>query len=263
MIKKSKLLLFNFVRIRGLLFFALFIILPFFFSIIISYFKKVLPQFKLKIFIKIINYELLPILIFVFVFFLIIMLLQLKRKLYFSFFDEKINWTKSFTQALLPTILYFSLAFFITYIFFLISQLFPDTNIIRRWMSTPNQGYIEIFDSLQQGNTFKIIFWFSYIIVLAPIIEEIIFRGFLQESMQRILKNSSIVIVLNATIFSLFHLQSLSNVIFTFIVGFGLSVIRSKTKKINTSIIMHGIINFTGLLYGLIMQYLIKNNSLL
>lgn len=88
------------------------------------------------------------------------------------------------------------------------------------------------------------------IIIIAPIIEEIVFRKFI--FMQLLKKNSVLVsILVSSFCFSLIHFQDLSNLLPTFVSGIFLSVIFFQSKNIIYPIIMHFLNNVIVSLFAL------------
>ena len=134
-------------------------------------------------------------------------------------FFSKENWFISMGKAFVPAIIAFSSGLFVAFLIIKIFDFLPEIKYIKGWLKIPNEGIIILLDYIKDANTFKVIIWFFYIIVIIPLFEEIYFRGFLQDSIQKIFKRYNFDIIFTALIFSLFHLFSLSNAIFAFIVG--------------------------------------------
>ena len=105
-----------------------------------------------------------------------------------------------------------------------------------------NSNYSEdIVDAF--NNNYLVIFFLACII--APISEEIIFRGFLF----RIIKqkySTSFAIVINSLFFGLIHLSP-SAIIPAAILGISLSIIRIKTNSVYSSILIHSLHNLFAL----------------
>jgi len=185
------------------------------------------------------------------IFFISIYIFAKKEVNYFS--NE--NWFYTLGNAFIPSIIAFGLGFLVTFGFIFIIEILPVSQNIKEWITIPNQGYIEIFEQIKNKNHFFIILWIFYIVFLAPLTEEILFRGALQKFVGRVIKFKNFDCIITALIFSMFHINSLSNAVFSFIVGYILSRERKITGKINTSIWIHSIINFIGLFYGIIFEY--------
>ena len=244
------------LKVRGFFLFITFYYIPIILTYLIVYLLKLLNYKLNSIFFKqllsdsLFLYSLYFFILFIFFAFLI----KYKKKV-LDFFSKE-NWFISMGKAFIPAIIAFSSGFFITFLVIKIFDILPDIKFIKNWLSVPNEGFIILLDYIKDANTFKIIIWFFYIIVVIPLFEEIYFRGFLQDFIQKIFKRYNFDIIFTALIFSLFHIFSLSNVIFAFIVGLFLSQQRKKNKSINISIWIHCIINFTGLFSGIIFHYL-------
>ncbi len=78
--------------------------------------------------------------------------------------------------------------------------------------------------------------------VVAPLVEELFFRKFIQESLAK--RYSNTLALLSASIlFSIYH-QDLGSFFQIFIFGIGLGIVFLETRKIEYSIIFHSISNF-------------------
>ena len=139
-------------------------------------------------------------------------------------------------------------------------EFLPLSKKVLEWITAPNQGYTEVFLQIQSGDYIKLTGWFMMIVFIGPFMEEILFRGFLQESISGFasavhLQKYKPDIILTAFIFALFHFVSLSNILFAFIVGLSLSFEKRKTGKLTIPILMHCFINLIGLLTGIMFYY--------
>jgi membrane protease YdiL (CAAX protease family) len=240
-----------FINTKGIICFIFFFLVP---IILIFFVQKYLLIFDNKLFINFADDKLFLLFLQYFFIFIFLILLFSIRKRIFNFFSNE-NWFSSLGKALIPAILAFGLGFLITFLITILSDILPLPKDIRNWINLPNQGYIEIFEQIKNENYIKIVLWFAFITILAPIFEEILFRGFLQDSIEKIFGKYNLDIFIVSFIFGLFHITSLSNAIFAFIVGCFLSRQRKITGNINSSIWIHCIINFTGLVYGIIIQF--------
>ncbi|MBQ3922066.1 MAG: CPBP family intramembrane metalloprotease [Spirochaetales bacterium] len=119
------------------------------------------------------------------------------------------------------------------------------------WITASNQGFISF---LEGDNVAVKVLWFVMIAAAAPIIEEIVFRGYLQDSLAQLChhKMPILTIMIVSFIFALFHTNSLANMIFAFIVGVFLSFVRQRHGSILPCMIAHGTVNAVSLLIGLI-----------
>jgi membrane protease YdiL (CAAX protease family) len=186
--------------------------------------------------------------------FLIIILFFRQRKTIDFISDE--NWFGSLGKAFVPAIFAFASGLFVTYMLVYIVNILPFPEFIKHWMAVSNQGFIEILEQIKKENQVKIFIWFTLIVVIGPVFEEILFRGFLQNTFEKIFKKRDIDVYLTAFIFGIFHFTSLSNIIYAFIIGYFLSRQRKLTGSVNSCFFIHGLINFTGLVAGILTYYL-------
>ena len=244
------------LKIKGIILFLIFIQIPFL-LIFLRQFLLNSNFFITNTFLNtIINDDIFIITLNYILFFLILLLLILVFKRKAISFITRENWFHSMEKAFKPAIIAFGAGLLTTAIVFMTVNLIPGIEIIKKWLSAPNEGFLIIFESLKDDNFFKVIFLFFLIIIIGPLYEEIIFRGFLQEGIRRLFRNSKYTIIAVALVFSIAHFASLSNMIFAFVVGIFLSKKRIENANINTTIWIHSIINFTGLLSGIIYKYL-------
>lgn len=78
-------------------------------------------------------------------------------------------------------------------------------------------------------------------VIMAPLIEEIIFRGIIYRRIKRV-SGSGIAMILSALFFGVFHMNVVQG-IYAFIVGLILAYVCEKYKTIWASIIMHAVAN--------------------
>ncbi len=248
------------LKIRGIVLFIAFYSIPIFLTNFFLYiFNTLSIQFQLTAYKELINDNLFIASLYLFMILISFLILLKCYKKNIDFFSKE-NWFISMGKALIPSIIAFSMGFFVAFIIIGIFNLLPDIKFIKDWLEVPNEGFIVLLDYIKSSEHYKVIIWFFYIIVIIPIFEEISFRGFLQDSFQRIFKKYNLDIIFTSFIFSLFHIFSLSNIIFAFIVGLFLSKQRKDNSSINISIWIHGLVNFSGLFSGIIFHYL--NNGL-
>lgn len=242
-------------NLRGLLFFLAVLIIPALILYVTGLIFNLYPSERLNVFIRdpllliTLNY-----LLMFGVYFGIKKIFTIQIRLF-----SPENWFVTMGKAFKPALISFGLGFILLILVIQIFEILPLPENIKNWMKIPNQGYLEIFDGINDKNAFKIMLWFFYIIAVAPITEEIIFRGFLQDSLGKFLNRFHIDVVITSLIFSLFHINSLSNAMYSFIIGIFLSIERKKSGYINISIWIHILINFTGLFYGILVNYLSNN----
>lgn len=96
------------------------------------------------------------------------------------------------------------------------------------------------------------VFMYFYACLLGPVLEELLYRGVLLQSMRKY--NERFAIFLSAVIFGLMH-QNYQQFILAFLIGIPLAVIAVKYNSIIPSIITHIIVNTTASVSSVIMQY--------
>lgn len=90
--------------------------------------------------------------------------------------------------------------------------------------------------SMPTGNPFMLALFLGYVCILGPILEEIIFRGFILKSMQRFENLTAIIVT--SILFSMFHLN-LVQFVPPILIGLVLGFITVKSKSLIPSIIAH------------------------
>jgi membrane protease YdiL (CAAX protease family) len=105
-----------------------------------------------------------------------------------------------------------------------------------------NSNYSEEIVNALNYNYFSV---FILACIVAPISEEIIFRGFILKIIRK-KYNIQIAIVVNSILFGLIHIEP-SAVVPATILGFALSFIRIKAKSVFASIIIHSMHNLFAL----------------
>lgn len=144
--------------------------------------------------------------------------------------------------AIIPTMLA------LTYITNFISIFI--TNIISRFTGSP---VVNPVTDVLQGNLFGQIL---FVAIIAPILEEIVFRGILINKFRKY--GNGIAIFGSAFAFGLFH-ANLSQMLYSFSVGLLLGLIAVKTGKIIYTIILHAIINFWS---GILSSQILLNENI-
>lgn len=99
---------------------------------------------------------------------------------------------------------------------------------------------------------------FFAVVILAPLGEEIIFRGFLQQILERQWKDSTQAVLVTALIFSLIHMNPYW-FFQIYILGVFLGFLAWKTNSVIAPLILHGLNNFIALLFSFSEP---QNNSL-
>jgi membrane protease YdiL (CAAX protease family) len=94
-----------------------------------------------------------------------------------------------------------------------------------------------------------LIYWIIVFVLLAPVSEEVCFRGVFQQAMLRSGLNGALAISLTSAVWAFDHFGSgVLGVVSTFIFGCLLGVVREKSGSIFPPILMHGCINFMWIL---------------
>ncbi|MDE7288906.1 MAG: CPBP family intramembrane metalloprotease, partial [Oscillospiraceae bacterium] len=96
------------------------------------------------------------------------------------------------------------------------------------------------------------VFMFFYACLLGPVLEELLYRGVLLQSMRKY--NERFAIFLSAGIFGLMH-ENYQQFILGFLLGIPLAVIAVKYNSLIPSIITHIIVNTTASVTNVVMQY--------
>ncbi|HOE99793.1 MAG TPA: type II CAAX endopeptidase family protein [Spirochaetota bacterium] len=242
-------------NIRGLLFFLAVLVIPALFLFITKVVSDRYATGRLNVFIR----E--PLFLITLNYLLIFGVYFILKKIFtiqICLFSAE-NWFVTMGKAFRPALISFFVGFVSLIAIIQIFEILPLPESVKSWMKIPNQGYLELFDGINDKNALKIMIWFCYIIVVAPVAEEIIFRGFLQDSLGKFLNKFNADLIITSLIFSLFHINSLSNALYSFIIGIFLSLERKKSGYINVSVWVHVMINFTGLFYGILVNYLSNN----
>lgn len=91
------------------------------------------------------------------------------------------------------------------------------------------------------------------VVVIAPIIEEIVFRGFLYGCMKRLTGKIWIAAIITSIIFGVFHGNILQG-IYTATLSFVMIWVYEQTSSIKASMLFHGALNFSSVLSGIMMM---------
>ena len=98
------------------------------------------------------------------------------------------------------------------------------------------------------------VFMYFYACLLGPVLEELLYRGVLLQSMRKY--NERFAIFLSAAIFGLMH-ENYQQFILGFLLGIPLAVVAVKYNSLIPSIITHIIVNTTASVSSVVMQYFI------
>jgi membrane protease YdiL (CAAX protease family) len=94
----------------------------------------------------------------------------------------------------------------------------------------------------------EVLFRFFVIVIFAPVLEEFIFRGQIQNLLKIGFKVKT-AIVLQGFLFGIIHPMSLQKV-YAVLLGIGLGMIKEKEKNLQSSTIVHMTINLIGFVIG-------------
>ena len=140
-------------------------------------------------------------------------------------------------QLFLAVTIGFSALFFSSYILEGMSLLFPE----------PYVAYVELFENLALGSAVSV---FIAVAVIAPLFEEVLFRGYIFDQFERRFASIGMTIVASGVLFGLYHLNIFQGV-FASILGIVLGLSYYWTRSIWIPIIIHFANNFLSYLLGL------------
>ena len=121
---------------------------------------------------------------------------------------------------------------------FLINKPFWDLNKIMEYY----QGISTNDNFINSNNHIALIYNLISTLLVAPMVEELFYRKFLLDKLLK--KNKPILaIIVSSICFSIMHIETLNNLIPSFISGIVLGIIFLKTKKIGYCIMLHFIVN--------------------
>lgn len=249
-------------KIWDIFYFFLFILTPF--SVAFS-FVRILDLFSFRYF-SIGNFwdidqSFIFIVSYIIIFFILLFFI---KKIYpenFKFLEKDNSWITDFSNALLPTAIAFASSFLLTVIFNiavnslirLISNFYYINKSIKDWINSPNQAAIDFLTQIAKYRYINALLYLCYIVVFVPLYEEFCFRGVLFNFFS-FNKNKNIDVVIISFIFSMFHIFSLSNTVFAFVMSLFLTYYRKKSNSIYISIWMHALTNFT-MLFSAVIYY--------
>ena len=140
-------------------------------------------------------------------------------------------------------ILWGALAYFVSVLILLIlNYFFPVRSTETRVASIIN--YL-----VNNTHYYTLSLLFVYGSLLAPIAEEILFRGFLWRILEEKKINRYIILVVTSLLFAFYHLE-LFMVPYLFISGLILGLLRMLTNRLGVSIVMHIISNTLAIILG-------------
>ena len=112
------------------------------------------------------------------------------------------------------------------------------TNVIGQWKGSMVEN--EVADLVGSLN---IPLMFAYIVVIAPVMEEYVFRKLIVERAVRY--GEGVAVVLSGLMFGLFH-GNLNQFIYTFTLGAFLAFLYVKTGNLKITVALHAMVNFMG-----------------
>lgn len=140
-------------------------------------------------------------------------------------------------QLFLAFTIGFSALFFSSYIIEGLAVLFPG----------PFEAYVELFEDLALGSPVS---FFIAVAIIAPLFEEILFRGYIFDQFERRFAAIGLTIVASGVLFGLYHLNIFQGV-FASILGIVLGLSYYWTRSIWIPIIIHFANNFLSYLLGI------------
>ena len=166
-------------------------------------------------------------------------------------FFHKINGAQSGRSCLTGIVSYFTAMSAVLLTVGILQSIFGSR--LPAWFTASNDGFALFLGS---PNDFIRILWILIIVAIGPFVEELLFRGFLQNALGHTVRYEFWAIVITAVVFALFHYNSFANMIFALIVGLILSVVRFRTNNLVLTTIVHGTVNAVSLTVGIILlQY--------
>ena len=120
--------------------------------------------------------------------------------------------------------------------------------IIQIYIPAP-EYIVDLNHLLKPESLFGGFLLFFAVVILAPLGEEIIFRGFLQQILEKQWKDSTQAVLFTALIFSLIHMNPYW-FFQIYILGVFLGFLAWKTNSIVAPLILHGLNNFIALLFS-------------
>lgn len=108
--------------------------------------------------------------------------------------------------------------------------------------SIPDEFFVELKTLMSITDITSFVYVIGLVVVLAPLIEEMVFRGFFQRILEYHFKNTGVAVLISALTFAIFHfnpwwaLQIL-------LIGIILGYVAWKTESIVTSFVLHAINN--------------------
>ena len=157
-----------------------------------------------------------------------------KRESFFKMY--RFQTKPTMLQIYLAITIGFSAVFFSSFIVRGLSLLFPDAYA----------SYVEAFENLQLGSALS---FFIAVVIMAPLFEEILFRGFVFDQVERHFTPTAAVIV-SGLMFGVYHLNIFQGV-FASVLGIVLGLSLLWTNSIRIPIIIHLVNNAVAWMFSL------------
>ena len=129
--------------------------------------------------------------------------------------------------------------------------------ILHQLVPTPDY-IIDLGNIMQPESTLGFIFLFLAVVVMAPVGEEIVFRGFLQKFLEEYWKEITRAVLVTSLFFAMIHMNPYWFVQI-YILGILLGFLAWKTKSVLPPLILHGINNAMAMFFSFAD---IENNSI-
>ena len=109
--------------------------------------------------------------------------------------------------------------------------------IIRRFITTPDY-IIDLGEIMRPDSALGYIFLFLAVVIIAPIGEEIVFRGFLQKFLEKYWRDTTRAILVTSLFFAMIHFNPFWT-IQIYLLGIILGFLAWKTRSVIPSILLH------------------------
>lgn len=106
--------------------------------------------------------------------------------------------------------------------------------------------------TIHENSAWSVIIMYLYACLLGPLLEELLYRGVILQGLRKY--NERFAIVISALIFGLMH-QNYQQFILAFALGLVLAAVTLKYESIVPAVVTHIIVNTTGVLTTLMLQY--------
>lgn len=161
----------------------------------------------------------------------------------FFIYKRKSNFKKTFRikKISIGTTVATIIVFFIT---FIISD--EIDRIILHYFPMPNDWEESMYQMVQLDSIWETIFIIFTVVLLTALVEEMLFRGIVQKTIQ-VFREPAIAVVLSSVIFAIFHINIWSAIQLT-LLGIILGYVTWKSDSIIPAIVIHGLTNLCSLI---------------